>query len=159
VAAVQSAPLFSRTQALGLSARASEADLIRLAQAHLPDWQDLLASGVWLRAPELGLMHVQARADGDGAPFFFHEITITRASLRMPDGRTGHAMVLGRSQTACQIVALFDACAKDADWAQTHGSVWVAELQEAENTKRASREAEAELSRVDFFTLARESGD
>ncbi len=51
-----------------------------------------------VRGPETGLATVRGRISGDGAPFNFGDVTVTRASVRLQDGAVGHAYRLGRDQ-------------------------------------------------------------
>jgi alpha-D-ribose 1-methylphosphonate 5-triphosphate synthase subunit PhnG len=39
-----------------------------------------------LRGPEAGLVMVRGRQGGDGGPFNLGEMTVTRCSVRLPDG-------------------------------------------------------------------------
>ena len=51
-----------------------------------------------LRKPETGLVMVEARANGTGRRFNAGEMTVTRCSVRLPDGIVGHAYIAGRSR-------------------------------------------------------------
>jgi alpha-D-ribose 1-methylphosphonate 5-triphosphate synthase subunit PhnG len=99
-----------------------------------------------------------ARADGLGSPFCFQEATSTRASIRLAEGQTGHALVLGHRTEHCKRVAWLDAKMQDPAFRSTAGSRVIQALQQAEYTLRAERLAAAEQTRVEFFTLAREAG-
>jgi alpha-D-ribose 1-methylphosphonate 5-triphosphate synthase subunit PhnG len=116
----------------------------------------------WLRAPETGLMMVQARAGGTGEKFNLGEVTVTRCALRlnvhMENSAVGLAYVLGRSHRQAQLAAIADALLQDPaqhDGVQTRLLTPVRlHLQEMQ----AQRSARAQSTKVDFFTVARESG-
>ena len=62
-----------------------------------------------VRAAECGLVMLQGRVGGDGAPFNVGEATVSRAAVRLPSGETGVGYVLGRDREKAQLVALCDA--------------------------------------------------
>jgi len=148
----------SRSLWLGLSARATDSTLTDALEALGPHCAEELATAVWIRPVETGLIQVMARADGQGAPFCFQESTSTRASLRLANGQTGHALVLGHRAEHCKRVAWLDARMQDEAFRRGPGAQIVARLQAAERQLRADRRAAAEQTRVEFFTLAREAG-
>lgn len=147
-----------RTQWLGLFSRSSDQTLstilTRLGLNPDPDLQ----AAVWIRPVETGLMQVLARADGMGSPFCFQETTSTRASIRLPQGQTGHAMILGHRTEHCKRVAWLDAKMQDPSFRDSLGTQLIECLQDEERRLRAERMAAAEQTRVEFFTLAREAG-
>ena len=51
-----------------------------------------------LRAPEIGLVQIQARMGGTGARFFAGDATLTRAAIRLHSGTLGYGYVLGRDK-------------------------------------------------------------
>lgn len=119
----------------------------------------------WLRRPETGLMMVQARAGGTGERFNLGEVTVTRCALRLqakptaPDTQTfsGVAWVLGRDARHCTLAAVADALLQDPS---QHERLCAEVLQPAAAHLRAlaaERTARAQSTKVDFFTLARES--
>lgn len=117
----------------------------------------------WLRAPETGLMMVQGRAGGTGERFNLGEVTVTRCALRVQpsdDGepKVGVAYVLGRSHRQVRLAALADALLQDP----AHEAVLDAGLLDPIRRHlaqvQAERQARAASTRVDFFTVARESG-
>ena len=67
-----------------------------LARATLAELQDALTAFdpapvyTALRGPETGLVMVKGRIGGGGAPFNLGEATVSRASIRLSDGRIGH---------------------------------------------------------------------
>lgn len=147
-----------RSQWLGLFSRAGDAaleDALRACGAG-PE-QDLLHA-VWIRPVEIGLIQVMARADGTGSPFCFQEATCTRASIRLANGQTGHALVLGHRTEHCKRVAWLDAKMQDDAFREVMGTALMHSLKQTELDLFASRSAAAEATRVEFFTLAREAG-
>ncbi|MEM7567043.1 MAG: phosphonate C-P lyase system protein PhnG [Pseudomonadota bacterium] len=108
----------------------------------------------WLRAPETGLVMLRGRAGGGGAPFNLGEASVTRASLVLAGGETGHAYALGRDKAAARLAALLDALwqtpAREA--VETHA---LRPIQARVASQAEREEAEAAATTVDFFTLAR----
>ncbi|SMO41217.1 phosphonate C-P lyase system protein PhnG [Paracoccus laeviglucosivorans] len=127
-----------RRDALGLLARAPAARLAEL----LPE----LPAHDLLRAPEIGTVMVRGRAGGTGAAFNLGEITVTRASIRLPSGHVGHGYVQGRDKSHALRAALIDAMGRP-DIIET--------LRAEETARRAAIAVEAAATRVEFFTLAR----
>lgn len=148
----------SRAQWLGLCSRATDSALEQALQATGLDCLAGLESAVWIRPVETGLIQVMARADGQGGPFCFQEATSTRASLRLANGQTGHALVLGHRAEHCRRVAWLDAQMQDEAFRGGPGAELIQRLQAFEQQLRADRRAAAEQTRVEFFTLAREAG-
>ena len=64
---------------------------------------------VELRPVETGLVMLQGRIGGDGAPFNFGEATVTRAAVRIASGEIGFSYVLGRDHDKARLAALCDA--------------------------------------------------
>lgn len=119
----------------------------------------------WLRAPETGLMMVQGRAGGTGERFNLGEITVTRCALRVPvdggaadDATVGVAYVLGRSHRQAQLAALADALLQDPQRQDALDTALLNPIRQHLAQSRADSQARAASTRVDFFTVARESG-
>lgn len=108
-----------------------------------------------VRGPETGLATVRGRISGDGAPFNFGDVTVTRASVRLQDGAVGHAYRLGRDQGAARLCAVIDALSDDAAMAATIDSQLVEPLRETLAARDRQRQAETAATKVDFFTLVR----
>ena len=113
----------------------------------------------WLRRPETGLMMVQGRVGGTGERFNLGEITVTRCALRLgeADAPAGVAWVLGRDARRCTLAAVADALLQDP----AHHDTLSLELLQATRQHLAeqaqARQRRAQSTRVDFFTMARES--
>jgi alpha-D-ribose 1-methylphosphonate 5-triphosphate synthase subunit PhnG len=134
-----------RAQWMALLARAPMALLEPALGPHA------LCAPRWLRPPETGLVMVQGRVGGTGERFNLGEVTVTRCALRLPDRRyeqaaVGVAYVLGRSHRQAQLAAVADALLQEPEQ-QAHLA-----------RERARRHARAQTSKVEFFTVARETG-
>ena len=116
----------------------------------------------WLRRPESGLVMVQGRIGGNGERFNLGEITVTRCALRPDPARVhcehvGIAYILGRSARHAELAATADALLQDplnrsrlpADLL-TRITDWLA-------ARHAEQREKARATRVEFFTMARES--
>jgi alpha-D-ribose 1-methylphosphonate 5-triphosphate synthase subunit PhnG len=119
----------------------------------------------WLRAPETGLMMVQGRAGGTGERFNLGEVTVTRCALRVDvDGADGGeptvgvAYVLGRSHRQVQLAALADALLQDPARQAALDTSLLDPIRRHLAQVQAERQARTASTRVDFFTVARESG-
>lgn len=140
----------TRRSWMGLLARARPEALAALMPAPLPLHRDL-------RAPEIGTMMVRGRIGGAGAPFSLGEITVTRATLHLEDGSTGHALVQGRDRAHARRAALVDALMQTDAAARIRETI-LTPLTEAEVARRQGRAAKAAATRVEFFTLVRGEG-
>ncbi|PWG61209.1 phosphonate C-P lyase system protein PhnG [Sediminicurvatus halobius] len=142
-----------RSARLALLARAEPAELGAAWERlrPLPDYR-------LLRPGETGLVMVRGRAGATGRQFNLGEVTVSRASARLEDGRVGHGYLLGRRRRCAERIAVLDALLQ-ADGPQR------ADLEELLATVRARLEGErtrtarrAAATRVEFFTMAREGG-
>jgi alpha-D-ribose 1-methylphosphonate 5-triphosphate synthase subunit PhnG len=124
--------------------------------------QDLLAYGDklkeidyrFIRAPEVGMALVRARAGATGSAFNLGEMTITRCVVQLADGRTGYSYVAGRDTRHAELAALADA--------HLQGSVrqqWVdgliASLHSLIDLRRSAKASLNATTRVEFSTLVR----
>lgn len=118
----------------------------------------------WLRTPETGLMMVQGRAGGTGERFNLGEVTVTRCALRVEadsptaDATVGVAYVLGRSHRQVQLAALADALLQDPVQQPLLDTHLLEPIRAHLRSTHATRQARAASTKVDFFTVARESG-
>ena len=140
-----------------------------LARAPLPLLESVLADAApgaprWLRAPETGLMMVQGRVGGTGERFNLGEVTVTRCALRLPEAdaasgaRVGVAYVLGRSHRQAWLAATADALLQDPARQGELARSLLQPVREHLAQAQAQRRARAQSTRVEFFTVARESG-
>ncbi|MDF0605186.1 phosphonate C-P lyase system protein PhnG [Neisseriaceae bacterium TC5R-5] len=141
--------------------------LALLARAPLSLLETALASHAgqapqWLRAPETGLIMVQGRAGGTGERFNLGEVTLTRCALRLPtataeSGIVGLAYVLGRSHRHAQLAALADALLQQDEQHAVLELSLLAPIRHHLRTQQRQRQAEAQSTKVAFFTVAREN--
>lgn len=129
-----------------------------LARAPLPDLQQasegLLPPYTRLRGPEIGLVTLQGRAGGTGAPFNLGEATVARCTVKAEDGRIGHAYCLGRDLAQAELAAALDAALQDPDrHARIHDAV-IRPLAAAQHQARATAARRAAATQVQFFTMA-----
>lgn len=147
---IETGPQIDRKRIADLLAKATIAEL-ESALAALGPIPDFTA----LRGPETGLVMVKGRIGGGGAPFNLGEATVSRASIRLADGRVGHGYRLGTDRKAAQLSAVLDALAQDEAARNTLETALFAPL-EARLTQDAERlEAETAATKVDFFTMVR----
>lgn len=148
-----------RAQWMALLARAP----LSLLESALQD--EVRHPARWLRAPETGLMMVQGRAGGTGERFNLGEVTVTRCALRVahPDAAddeatVGVAYVLGRSHRQVHLAALADALLQDPARQGALDTQLLEPIRSHLRSVQAIRQARAASTKVDFFTVARESG-
>lgn len=123
-------------------------------------WQTLgpiPAYGV-LRQPEIGLVMLQGRISGSGAPFAAGEMTVTRAAVRLPSGELGIGYVGSRHPRQAELVAALDALGQTTEWQAKIEDTVVTPLAEEAEARRRLRASKAAATKVDFFTVAREAG-
>ena len=122
-------------------------------------WESLGAQPTFdfLRRPETGLVMVRGRAGGVGAQFNLGEMTVTRCSVRLSDGRIGHAYVGGRDRRKSELAAVFDALLQGEGTRNGLEDTLIAPLAEAQSRRCEDIRARAAATRVDFFTMARGS--
>ncbi|MEO0409236.1 MAG: phosphonate C-P lyase system protein PhnG, partial [Cyanobacteria bacterium P01_A01_bin.135] len=107
---------------------------------------------------------VRGRAEGTGAPFNLGEITITRCVVQLPgeeskgEAIAGFGYVAGRSQRHAELAAVCDALLQHPRWAAAVKAQVIEPLEAAAAMAREAEAAEAESTRVNFFTLLRGEG-
>ncbi len=147
----------ARAQWMALLARAPVALLEPALGAHAE------SAPQWLRAPETGLVMVQGRAGGTGERFNLGEVTVTRCALRLggvahEGAAVGVAYVLGRSHRQAQLAAVADALLQDPAQQDALHERLLAPVRRHLERESSERHARAQGSKVEFFTVARESG-
>ncbi|AMS31418.1 hypothetical protein AEM42_01590 [Betaproteobacteria bacterium UKL13-2] len=110
---------------------------------------------VWLRRPESGLAMVRARIGATGDRFNVGEMTVTRCTLRLANGRHGVAYVQGRSTRHAELAALADALLQEPTIRETLDRQLLQPLRARIAAKRAAIHQDAHLTKVDFFTVSR----
>lgn len=108
-----------------------------------------------LRGPEAGLVMLRGRIGGGGAPFNLGEASVTRATVRLPSGEVGHAMVLGRDLRRAELAATFDAAFQRREWRARIAAEIVEPVLAAQAEDDLQRAEETQATRVDFFTVVR----
>ncbi|MGX5102021.1 phosphonate C-P lyase system protein PhnG [Enterobacter cloacae] len=108
-----------------------------------------------IRAPEIGLVQIQARMGGTGERFFAGDATLTRAAIRLNSGTLGYSYVLGRDKAHAERCAVIDALLQEQPHFQTLMETLIVPLEADRAARIAARQAEVNTSRVDFFTLVR----
>lgn len=147
----------SRAHWMALLARAPEAWL----ESHLgPQCEGDLQ---WLRPAETGLVMVQGRAGGSGQRFNLGEVGVTRCVLKPDAARTdckqvGVAYVMGGSHRHALLAAVADALLQEPALHPHWDNVLLQPLQQAQSAQTQQKNAQAQATRVEFFTVAREAG-
>src|SRR5215831_9556072 len=93
----QSEQTARRRAAMAVLADSSAAEIARGIEAVRAAFGTLPAHDA-VRPAECGLVMVQGRIGGDGAPFNVGEATVSRAAVRLESGETGIGYVLGRDR-------------------------------------------------------------
>lgn len=139
-----------RREWMGVLARADEHRLASLmALASVP------ADYKVLRGPESGLIMVRGRIGGDGQPFNLGEMTVSRCTVILASGVTGHSMVGGRRHAHALNAALIDALLDEGTNSETILQHIIEPLAAAEAKSHSMAAAETAATKVDFFTLMR----
>lgn len=108
----------------------------------------------FLRSPEVGLTMVRGRAEGTGQPFNLGEMTLTRCVIQL-ENLTGFGYVAGRSKRHAELAALCDGMLQHPDWQDKVKLQVITPLQTAAQEQQNTETAEAESTRVNFFTMLR----
>lgn len=124
--------------------------------AVLSAWEQLELTPVFerLRPAECGLVMTRGRLGGTGDAFNLGEMTVTRCSVTLADGRTGHAYVAGRSKAHAEVAAQVDALMQGPEAPMLIEKLLLP-LQQAMESRKAANARKAAATRVEFFTLAR----
>jgi alpha-D-ribose 1-methylphosphonate 5-triphosphate synthase subunit PhnG len=139
---------------MSVLARASAAEL----EHHLAECPPL-PKHLRLRGPETGLVMTRGRAGGGGAPFNLGEITVTRCTVRNPDGQVGHAYIAGRDARRAELAACIDAGMQDPTLREALRREVIEPLAAAQAAARQDNARRAAATRVQFFTMATMRGD
>jgi alpha-D-ribose 1-methylphosphonate 5-triphosphate synthase subunit PhnG len=138
-----------------------------LARAPLPmleSWMHrmaesgLLPGRMWLRRPDTGLVMLRGRIGGAGERFNLGEMTVTRCVLRIESGEVGIAYVRGRSPRHAELAALADALLQSAPRRDAVMRQLIEPVRAHLEGQVARKRHKAQATRVEFFTLARETG-
>jgi alpha-D-ribose 1-methylphosphonate 5-triphosphate synthase subunit PhnG len=108
-----------------------------------------------VRGPEIGMVMVQGRTGGIGAPFNLGEATVTRCTLQVDQGAAGTAYVLGRDRRHAELAALLDALLLDPERQPEVLSAVVRPLSAILCAREAEQNQKTASTKVEFFTMAR----
>lgn len=137
-----------RQALMALLATASVNDLVAVLDGLAP-----VPAATDIRATESGLVMLRGRMGGDGRPFNLGEATVTRAAVRLADGRAGFAYQLGRDAGKARLSAILDAL-----WQGDEREALDAALEPIRARLAAAAETKARrvaATRVNFFTMVR----
>ena len=109
----------------------------------------------FLRPPETGLVMVRGRAGGTGSAFNMGEMSATRCAVQLEGGQVGIAYVAGRSTRHAELAAAFDALLQQPGLRETLEEAVIAPLEAEQRARRERERANADRSRVEFFTMVR----
>jgi alpha-D-ribose 1-methylphosphonate 5-triphosphate synthase subunit PhnG len=98
---------------------------------------------------------VKGRIGGGGAPFNLGEATVSRASVRLSDGRIGHGYRLGTDRKATSLSAVLEAVAQDEAVRAALETQLFAPIEARLLADAEKLEAETAATKVDFFTMVR----
>ena len=140
----------ARQRWMGVLARA-EGSALEAAWAGLADRPEYRL----LRPPETGLVMVRGRAGGTGRPFNMGEMSATRCAVQLEGGQVGIAYVAGRSARHAELAAAFDALLQQPGLRETLEEAVIAPLEAEQRARRERERANADRSRVEFFTMVR----
>jgi alpha-D-ribose 1-methylphosphonate 5-triphosphate synthase subunit PhnG len=118
---------------------------------------DDLGHIVDLKPAETGLVMLRGRIGGDGAPFNVGEATVTKAVVRLAGGEIGYGFRLGRDVAATRAAAILDALWQSPGTRERVETAVLGPISTRVEATRAEASIEAAGTRVNFFTLARET--
>jgi alpha-D-ribose 1-methylphosphonate 5-triphosphate synthase subunit PhnG len=141
-----------RAEWLGLLARAPA---LALHQAAAPMLADLTTT--WLRRPELGLVMLRARIGNSGDRYNVGEATVARCVLRARTAEgssvVGVGYVLGRDLRQAEQIAGVDAMLQAPQWQALAWQHVIEPLRQRVAQRHANDQADAEATRVRFYTM------
>ncbi|RWJ60455.1 MAG: phosphonate C-P lyase system protein PhnG [Mesorhizobium sp.] len=108
---------------------------------------------VLLRPPESGLVLLCGRVGETGTPFNLGEATMTRCALKLDDGTTGFAFILGRDQRQAELAAVFDALLQRGDETASATLTVISEFERMQSLRRDLKSRKAASTKVDFFAM------
>ncbi|MEL6168073.1 MAG: phosphonate C-P lyase system protein PhnG [Pseudomonadota bacterium] len=130
--------------------------LARTPAAVLADHVDLPApAGTrWVRPAVAGMVMSEGRAGGSGGRFSLGQVAVTRATAER-GGRLGIGYIMGHDPERAERMALADLALQEAPEALMAALVEPEARRQAD--VRATRAKKAAATRVEFFTIARQS--
>ena len=115
---------------------------------------DIPADYTVLRKPETGLVMLQARMGGSGAPFNFGEATVTRCTVKLLGGEVGHAYVMGSTFQHAEVAAVCDGLMQSEDSTSTTQQI-IDPLIRLRTADAEIKSRKSAATKVDFFTMVR----
>ncbi len=140
----------ARRRAMGLFARATEAELREPLQQHWPDH-----GARDLKPVEAGLVMLRGRTGGDGAAFNLGEASVTRAVVELPTGERGFGHVLGRHPARARLAAVADALWQSEAARTLVQAAILSPIATRLSAEKGRHQTETAATRVDFFTMVR----
>ena len=143
--------------------RARQRWMSALAKAEFGDldslWNNLPSKPAWtvIRAPEIGMVMARGRAGGTGARFNIGEVTVTRCAVQLDYGAVGFGYVMGRNKRHAELAAAVDAIMQTPSRREALERAVIAPLSLRQDAAKRERGQKAASTKVDFFTLVRES--
>lgn len=140
----------ARQQWMGVLAKAASHSLQQ-------QWQTLQLQPEYqfIRKPETGLTMLRGRLGGSGQPFNMGEMTLTRCAVRLDSGTLGVSYIAGRNKDHAITAALADALLQEEETRSRLQVQLITPLQIELNAQRTERAAQANSTKVDFFTMVR----
>jgi len=119
-----------------------------------------------LRAPEIGMVMVQGRTGGTGGRFNVGEMTVSRCTLTIApdqesmasDRLTGVGYVAGRNRRHAELMGIFDALCQCPKRGPRILKSLISSMKIEQQESRDADARKVAQTKVDFFTMARESG-
>jgi alpha-D-ribose 1-methylphosphonate 5-triphosphate synthase subunit PhnG len=135
-----------KIMAVCTSATRSELATVLVSLGKLPPATDV-------RGVESGLVMLRGRMGGDGRPFNLGEASVTRAAIRLDDGRLGFAYQLGRDREKARSAALIDALWQGQERPAVEKALTPISARLVAEASRKARQVAA--TKVEFFTMVR----
>lgn len=107
-----------------------------------------------IRQPEVGLAMIKAKACGNGNPFNFGEVPLTRCAVRVGE-KIGHGYVQGRKKEHAFHMAIFDALLQNDDNRSSLTDSILTPIFQFLKKKKNDRKKAVEKTKVEFFTMVR----
>ena len=108
----------------------------------------------WVRPAAMGMVMCEGRAGGSGSRFSLGQATVTRATAQR-DGVTGVGYVMGHDPARAEAMALADLFIQAGEGGLLE--TLVAPQRAAQKARRDDRARAAAATKVEFFTMARNS--
>lgn len=117
----------------------------------------LPAKSTWsmVRQPETGMVMSRGRAGGTGERFNLGEVAVTRCSIRLDEGVTGHGYVMGRNRRHAELIAVVDAMMQLPSQREALEAAIIEPLAHRQAERNAHQGRQVAATKVDFFTVAR----